>query len=69
MAEFKPPKEFKKGYEFKEFSFNPDIIPWINTAQVDYNISVDWWVNSVIWWTNISINNTDPDNPIINSTV
>jgi len=40
MAEFKEEKEFKRGYEFKEPEFKPEIIAWINAPQIDQNISV-----------------------------
>lgn len=68
--EFKPEKVYKATYlkNFKEFDFIPDEVPWINAPLIDQNISVQWWVVSVIWWTNISVDNTDPKNPIINNT-
>jgi len=65
--EFKQ-KMFKRGYEFEEFKFEPEEIPWINAPLIDQNISVEWGLVSVIWWTNISVDNTDPKNPIINNT-
>ena len=27
---------------------------------------LDWKLDSVVWWTNITIDNTDPNNPVIN---
>jgi len=39
--EFKPEKEFKRGYEFEEFIFEPELIPWINDTQIDQWISVE----------------------------
>lgn len=38
--ELKMEKEFKRGYVYEEFIFEPELIAWINAPQIDQDISV-----------------------------
>lgn len=43
-------------------------MPWTNKQTIIRNTWGGWgWVSSVVAWTNISVDNTDPANPIVSS--
>jgi len=43
-------------------------LTWTSSSNgADITISSTWWVQSVVAWTNVSVDNTDPANPIVSS--
>lgn len=49
--------------------FIPDMVPWLNEPQVNKDISIEGViVKQIRAWTNISIDSSDPERPIINNT-
>jgi len=39
---------------------------WTDLIWADGADGADWVVQAVVWWTNVTIDNTDPANPIVN---